>query len=104
MAQAVAEPWPTEIKLSGEGRRLTVTFDNGSVVALSSQVLRLATPSVEAKRPNAAEREAHVGTKPVRITAIEAVGSYAIRPTFDDGHSTGIYSWEYLAALGRSLS
>jgi len=96
-----AEPWPTEIRLTQEGRLLTVTFDDGAVVALTSDRLRLATPSVEAKRLTASERKALIGDKAVRIVAIEQVGNYAIRPTFDDGHSTGIYSWAYLAELGR---
>ena len=42
-----------------------------------------------------------VGKKAVGITEIEPVGRYAVRPTFSDGHSTGIYSWEYLRTLGE---
>jgi DUF971 family protein len=59
------------------------------------------TPSVEAKRLSDAEREALVGPTQARITALEPVGNYAIRPTFDDGHATGLFSWAYLAELGR---
>jgi DUF971 family protein len=95
------EAWPTQIRLTDEGRLLTIDFDDGAKVALSSIRLRIATPSVEAKRLTTAEREAMIGNKPVRITSIEQIGNYAIRPTFDDGHATGIYSWTYLAELGR---
>ncbi len=95
------EPWPTQIRLTDDGRLLTIDFEDGARVALSSIRLRVATPSVEAKRFTQAERLALIGSKPVRITAIEQVGNYAIRPTFDDGHSTGIFSWTYLAELGR---
>ena len=95
------KPWPTQIRLTDDGRLLTMDFDDGVRVALSSIRLRIATPSVEAKRLTPAEREALIGAKPVKIIAIEQVGNYAIRPTFDDGHATGIYSWEYLAELGR---
>ena len=101
-AREKREPWPTEIRLTDDGRLLTVAFEDGAQVELTSIGLRLATPSVEAKRLSAAEREAQIGAKPVRITAIEPIGNYAIRPTFDDGHETGIYSWAYLAALGRA--
>jgi DUF971 family protein len=96
------EAWPTQIRLTDEGRLLTIDFDDGAKVALSSIRLRIATPSVEAKRLTPAEREAMIGNKPVRITGIEQIGNYAIRPTFDDGHATGIYSWTYLAELGRA--
>jgi len=96
------QPWPTRIRLTDDGRLLTIEFDDGSSVALTSVRLRVATPSVEAKRLTPAERQAMIGDKPVKITAIEPIGNYAIRPTFDDGHSTGIYNWTYLAELGRA--
>jgi DUF971 family protein len=96
-----SEPWPVEIRLTDEGRLLAIAFDSGETVALSSAYLRKMTPSVEAKRLSDAERESMIGDKQTRITAIEQVGNYAIRPAFDDGHSTGIYSWIYLAELGR---
>jgi DUF971 family protein len=101
MANPTNEPWPTQIFLADEGRLLKIDFDDGAHVELTSVRLRVATPSVEAKRLTQAEREALIGGKPVKITAIEPVGNYAIRPTFDDGHATGIYSWGYLAQLGR---
>jgi DUF971 family protein len=96
-----AEPWPTELRLTEEGRLLTITYDSGEAFALSARRLRLATPSAEAKRLSPAEREAQIGDRPVRIVEIEQVGNYAVRPTFDDGHSTGIFTWGYLAKLGR---
>jgi DUF971 family protein len=96
-----AELWPTELRLTEEGRLLTIAFDSGDIFALSAKSLRLATPSAEAKRLSPAEREAQIGDRPVKIVEIEQVGNYAIRPTFDDGHSTGIFTWAYLAKLGR---
>jgi len=96
-----AEPWPTQVRLTDEGRLLTITFDSGEVFALSSRRLRIATPSVEARRLSASDREAQIGGRTVKIVAIEAVGNYAIRPTFNDGHETGIFTWTYLRQLGR---
>jgi DUF971 family protein len=101
MTQNADELWPTEIRLTDEGRLLTIVFDSGESYALPSPYLRKMTPSVEAKRFSEAERETLIGGGRARITAIEAVGNYAIRPTFDDGHATGIFSWTYLAELGR---
>ena len=98
----MAEPWPTELRLTDEGRLLTIAFDSGEQFALSSRTLRLATQSAEAKRLTAEERAAQIGDRPVRIVAIEPIGNYAMRPTFDDGHATGIYTWTQLAALGRA--
>jgi DUF971 family protein len=95
------EPWPTQLRLTDEGRLLTITFDSGEIFALSSRSLRLATQSAEAKRLSPGERAAQIGDRPVRILEIEQIGNYAIRPTFDDGHSTGIYTWRHLAELGR---
>jgi DUF971 family protein len=95
------EPWPTEIRLTDDGRILTIALDSGESFSIASSYLRRMTPSVEAKRLSEAEREKLIGGREVRITAIEPVGNYAIRPTFDDGHSTGIFSWAYLIELGR---
>jgi DUF971 family protein len=96
-----SEAWPTEIRLTDEGRVLTIAFDSGESFTLASAYLRKMTPSVEAKRLSEAERDKLTGGRETRITAIEPVGNYAIRPTFDDGHSTGIFSWTYLIELGR---
>ncbi|HLJ72241.1 MAG TPA: gamma-butyrobetaine hydroxylase-like domain-containing protein [Roseiarcus sp.] len=101
MTENADEAWPTEIRLTDEGRKLTIALDSGESFTLSSSYLRKMTPSVEAKRLTEAERERLIGSRPARITAIEPIGNYAIRPTFDDGHSTGIFSWTYLAELGR---
>jgi DUF971 family protein len=102
--EKASEPWPTELRLTDEGRLLTIAYDSGEVFALPARRLRLATPSAEAKRLSPAEREAQIGDRPVRIIDIEQVGNYAIRPTFDDGHSTGIFTWAYLASLGREAA
>jgi DUF971 family protein len=101
MDQSAHEPWPTEIRLMDDGRMLTIALDSGESFALPSAYLRKMTPSVEAKRLTEAERDKLIGGRETRITAIEPVGNYAIRPTFDDGHSTGIFSWAYLIELGR---
>ena len=101
MDQRADEAWPTEIRLTDDGRLLTITLESGERLSLASSYLRKMTPSVEAKRLTEAERDKLVGGREARITAIEPVGNYAIRPTFDDGHSTGIFSWTYLIELGR---
>lgn len=87
---------PTEIKLSQKDKRLTLTYEDGSQYNLSCEFLRLHSPS--------AEVQGHVGQpvapledkSEVNIVAIEPVGQYAVKLIFDDGHDTGLYTWELL--------
>lgn len=96
-----ASPWPLELRLRKEGRELSVTFDSGEAFVLSAEYLRTHSPSAEVKGHGPGQEILVVGKEGVRILDIEPVGSYAVRPIFDDGHSTGLYSWEYLLRLGR---
>ena len=68
---------------------------------LPAELLRVYSPSAEVRGHSESERKLQTGKKHVGIKAIEAVGNYAIRITFDDGHDSGIYAWEYLNDLGR---
>lgn len=93
-------PTPSSITLHKRSRVLEIAFDDGAEFGLSCEYLRAFSPSAEVKVDRMLERElpSHAG---VSITAIEPVGSYAVRLRFDDGHDTGVYSWETLYALGR---
>jgi DUF971 family protein len=94
-------PTPTEIKLRKTSRLLDVTFDDGVHAELSFEVLRVHSPSAEVKGHGPGQETLVLGKQDVGIRAIEAVGQYAIRLVFDDGHDTGLYSWKYLYDLGR---
>ena len=37
-----------------------------------------------------------------QLVSINMVGNYAVNPTWDDGHETGIYTYAYLRSLGES--
>ena len=78
---------------------LEVTWQNVSYT-LPAELLRVYSPSAEVRGHSESERKLQVGKKHVGIRAIEAVGNYAIRITFDDGHDSGIYAWEFLQDLG----
>jgi len=93
--------WPTEIRLAADGRELSIAFDSGEKFDLSCALLRQRSPSAENRKLDDAAREALVAGRTIRITKIEAVGNYAIRPTFSDGHETGIFTWAFLEKLGR---
>jgi DUF971 family protein len=97
---AASEPWPSEIRLGRDRRTLTVVFDDGVSHALPAEMLRVLSPSAEVQGHSAAQRITVAGKRQVAITAVDQVGNYAVRLTFDDGHNTGLFTWSYLRRLG----
>jgi DUF971 family protein len=93
--------WPTDIVVKEQGRLLHVTFDSGEAHAITAELMRVESPSAEVKGHGPGQEVLVPGKRDVTIKRIEAIGSYAIRPIFSDGHSTGIFTWDYLAKLGR---
>jgi len=93
-------PTPTEIKLHQKSRVLEIAFDDGRAFRLPYEYLRVFSPSAEARGHGPGQEVLQVGKRDVDIRHVEPVGSYAIQPTFSDGHATGIYSWDYLYELG----
>lgn len=96
----MAIPRPTDITLKRAKRVLVVDFDDGSRFELPCEYLRVYSPSAEVKGHGPGQRRAPVGKENVNITRIEPVGNYAVCLHFDDGHNTGLYSWETLYGLG----
>ena len=96
----MTSPPPNEIRLSSDRRLLTVAFADGSF-SLTAELLRVESPSAEVQGHDPSEKRIVSGKRGVTIAAIEPVGNYAIRLIFDDGHDTGIYSWDVLARLAR---
>ena len=92
-------PVPTEIRLDRAARVLHVTFDDATF-ALPAEYLRVESPSAEVQGHGPGQKTVLGGKQSVGIGAVEPVGHYAVRLTFDDGHDTGIYSWDYLRELG----
>ena len=93
-------PLPTEIKLHQASGVLELAFPRGIVFRLPCEFLRVNSPSAEVRGHGPGQETLQVGKREVTITEVEAVGHYAIRPKFSDGHDTGIYSWDYLYDLG----
>ncbi len=92
---------PTDIKLHQKSRVLEVIFDDGAHFELPCEYLRVYSPSAEVRGHGPGQEVLQVGKENVNITAIEPVGNYAIKLEFDDGHNTGIYSWDSLYTLGQ---
>ena len=101
MASTGARPWPTELRLAKDRKTLTVSFDNGETFALDAEYLRVLSPSAEVQGHSPDERKTVPGKRNVAILEVHPVGNYAVRLMFDDLHSTGIFSWDYLSELGR---
>lgn len=100
-AKNEGSPWPTELRLARDRKSLTVAFDNGERFQLAAEYLRVKSPSAEVQGHSPDERKTVPGKRNVMILEIQPVGNYAVRLAYDDLHSTGIYSWDYLAELGR---
>ena len=95
-------PPPTEIKLHQKSRKMELAFADGNRFELSYELLRVYSPSAEVRGHGPGQEVLQVGKRDVGITALEPSGSYAVQPTFSDGHATGIYSWDYLYWLGKN--
>jgi DUF971 family protein len=102
MTDAASKPWPTELRLQKDRKALTVVFDSGERFELSAEYLRVKSPSAEVQGHSPDERKTVAGKKNVAILEVNPIGNYAVRLVFDDLHSTGIYSWDYLLLLGRN--
>ena len=100
MTRHDTSPRPTSIRLHQKSRLLEVVFDDGSHFELPCEYLRVYSPSAEVQGHGPGQETLQVGKEDVNITAIEPVGSYAVRLAFDDGHDTGLYSWPVLYRLG----
>ena len=93
---------PTEIRLHQKSRVFEIAFDDGRSFRLPYELLRVYSPSAEVRGHGPGQEVLQTGKRDVEIRSLEPVGSYAVQPVFSDGHSTGIYSWEYLYELGAN--
>src|SRR3954451_19513849 len=92
---------PDELRLKDHGRTLVIRYSGGQSFTLSAEQLRVESPSAEVKGHGPGQEITVAGKRNVRIVKIEPIGHYAVRLIFDDGHSTGLYTWQYLRELGE---
>ncbi len=93
-------PTPTEIKLHQKSRLMEIAFSDGRSFSLPFEFLRVLSPSAEVRGHGPGQEVLQAGKREVDIVSLDPVGSYAVQPTFSDGHATGIFSWDYLYSLG----
>ena len=94
--------YPVSINLLQKSRLLNLEFDDGSAFELSCEFLRVHSPSAEVRGHGPGQSVLQIGKESVGIDEIEPIGNYAIKLCFDDGHDSGIYSWDYLYDLGKN--
>lgn len=93
-------PVPTEVILHQQSKSLELAFDDGSRFNLPAEFLRVYSPSAEVKGHGPGQEVLQTGKRHVGITGLEPVGSYALKIVYDDGHDSGLYTWDYLHQLG----
>ena len=93
---------PETINYSNGRRILTISFPGDEPVELSAELLRVLSPSAEVQGHGPGQEVLQTGKKGIGITDIVPVGHYAVQLSFDDGHSSGLYTWAYLAQLAEN--
>lgn len=93
-------PTPEDIVVHQTARVLEVAFSDGARFRIPFELMRIYSPSAEVRGHGPGQETLQTGKRDVGVTELEAVGNYAVQPTFSDGHDTGIFSWDYLYFLG----
>jgi DUF971 family protein len=91
---------PTALTVHQQSRQLEISFEDGSTFRIPFELMRVYSPSAEVQGHGPGQEVLQTGKRDVEIVAVEAVGHYAVQPTFSDGHDSGIFTWEYLYFLG----
>ncbi|MEL0624750.1 DUF971 domain-containing protein [Marinomonas arenicola] len=95
-------PAPTKIHYHKQSRELELAFADGQSFRLSAEYLRVHSPSAEVRGHGLQMPILQYGKKDVSIQNVEGAGNYALKISFNDGHDTGLYTWEYLYNLGKN--
>ena len=93
-------PAPTSLTVHQASRQLEVGFDDGAVFRIPFELMRVYSPSAEVQGHGPGQEVLQTGKREVGIEGLETVGHYAVQPVFSDGHSSGLFSWDYLYHLG----
>lgn len=93
-------PQPQSITLHGQSRVLEIGFSDGETYRIPFELMRVYSPSAEVQGHGPGQEVLQTGKREVAVIDLEPVGNYGVKPTFSDGHDTGIFSWDYLHFLG----
>ncbi|MGA0609811.1 gamma-butyrobetaine hydroxylase-like domain-containing protein [Caldimonas sp. KR1-144] len=95
-------PIPIALTVHQQSRVLEISYADGATFRLPFELLRVYSPSAEVQGHGPGQEVLQTGKRDVEIVSIEAVGNYAVQPTFSDGHSSGLFAWDYLYRLGAN--
>ncbi len=95
-----SSPRPTALTVHQQSQQLEVSFDDGATFRIPFELMRVYSPSAEVQGHGPGQEVLQTGKRDVGIVGLEPVGHYAVQPTFSDGHSSGIFAWDYLYHLG----
>jgi DUF971 family protein len=93
-------PTPQDITVHGASRVLEVSFADGASFRIPFELMRVYSPSAEVQGHGPGQEVLQTGKRLVDLEGLEPIGNYAIKPTFSDGHDSGLFTWEYLYFLG----
>ena len=93
-------PTPESLTVHGQSRVLEIGFSDGKTFRIPFELMRIYSPSAEVQGHGPGQETLQTGKREVTVVEIEPVGNYAVKPTFSDGHDTGLFTWEYLYFLG----
>lgn len=97
---SASKPQPTSVTVHQASKVLEIGFDDGCSFRIPFELMRVYSPSAEVQGHGPGQETLQTGKRDVLITALEPVGHYAVQPQFSDGHTSGIFSWDYLYKLG----
>lgn len=84
----------------GQSRVLEIGFSDGAQFRIPFELMRVYSPSAEVQGHGPGQEVLQTGKRDVTVVDIEQIGHYAVKPTFSDGHDSGLFTWEYLYFLG----
>jgi DUF971 family protein len=93
-------PTPTDLTAHSQSRVLEISFSDGKQFRIPFELMRVYSPSAEVQGHGPGQEVLQTGKRDVALSSLEPIGNYAVQPTFSDGHSSGIFSWDYLYFLG----
>ena len=94
------KPHPESLTVHGATRVLEIGFSDGHAFRIPFELMRVYSPSAEVQGHGPGQEVLQTGKREVTIVELEPVGNYAVKPTFSDGHDSGLFTWEYLYFLG----
>ena len=97
-------PTPESLTVHGQTKVLEIGFSDGAQFRIPFELMRVYSPSAEVQGHGPGQEVLQTGKREVGIAEIEPVGNYAVKPTFSDGHDSGLFTWEYLYFLGDQQS